>query len=160
MNSLDIAIIAIFLISIFIGLLRGITREIFSLLSIFCGIIIASRSYQKFSSLIFKYINNEPLANIISFVVAFLITSLLVSLIGIILEKMWKILHLTLFDRIFGAIFGIIRGFVLIGLMVILVEKFSIGAIQRLMASSMFFPFFSLLKDILISLFPFQFLEK
>ncbi|MEW6007787.1 MAG: CvpA family protein [bacterium] len=160
MNSLDIAIIAIFLISIFIGLLRGITREIFSLLSIFCGIIIASRSYQKFSPLIFKYINNEPLANIISFVVVFLITSLFVSLIGIILEKMWKILHLTLFDRIFGAIFGIIRGFVLIGLMVILVEKFPIGATQRLVASSMFFPFFSSLKDILISLFPFQFLEK
>ncbi|MEW6103615.1 MAG: CvpA family protein [bacterium] len=160
MNALDIVIVAIFLISILIGLLRGITREIFSLLSIFCGIIVASRGYQKFSPFFLKYINNESLANIISFVAVFLMTSLFISLIGILLEKVLKILHLSIFDRIFGAIFGAIRGLVLISLLVIIIEKFPISATEKLVQNSILFSLLSPLKDILLSLFPFQFLKK
>jgi len=160
MNGLDITIIAIILISTVIGLLKGITREIFSLLSIFCGIVGASRGYQNLFPFFSSKINNPALANMISFITLFLIISLLISLIGLILGKIWKILHLSLFDRIFGAIFGIIRGLVLVGLMAILIEKFPISRIQGLVQGSIFFPLLSFLKDILLSLFPFAFLER
>ncbi len=160
MNSLDIAIIAIILISTLVGLLRGITREIFSLLSIFCGIIGASRWYQKISPFFLSKINNEPLAQGISFIVVFLVISILISLIGIILGKIWRILHLTLFDRIFGAVFGIIRGLILIGLMIILIEKFPMTATEKFVQGSALFHLLFPLKDALLSLFPFSFLEK
>lgn len=158
MNSLDVIIIAIILISIFIGLLRGITREIFSLLSIFCGIIVASRYYQKLSLFFISKINNEILANAISFIVIFLVVAIFISLIGIILCKIWRILHLSLFDRVLGAFFGLIRGIILVALLAILIEKFPIGKIQKIADVSVFLPFVSPLKDILLSLFPFSFL--
>lgn len=160
MNPLDIVIIAIILISILVGLLRGITREIFSLLSIFCGIITASRYYQKLSPFFINKVGNETLANIISFIVIFLVVSLFISLIGMFLCRIWRILHLNLFDRIFGALFGLLRGLVLVTLVVILIEKFPIDKIQGIAKGSFFFPFLSPLKDILLSLFPFVFFER
>lgn len=158
--NLDIVIIAIILISILVGLLRGITKEIFSLLSIFCGIITASRYYQKLSFFFISKVHNEILANIISFVVIFLLVSLFISLIGMLLCKIWRILHLGLFDRIFGAVFGLIRGLVLVALVAILIEKFPIGKIQTMAHQSFLFPFLSPLRDILLSLFPFSFFER
>jgi len=157
---LDIIIVTITLTSTLVGFVRGITREIFSVLSIFIGIIGASRGYQDVLPIVRSKIQNEVLASIISFVVLFLIIVILVSLVGTVLCRIWRILHLSIFDRIFGGIFGLLRALIVLGLIAIIIKSFPFTPIYKLTQNSILFPYVEILGDFLLFLFPFSFVER
>jgi membrane protein required for colicin V production len=156
MNILDIIFIAVLLASTIMGLFRGATREIFSLGAIVCGIFGASRLYPKFTPYLAKYVSNPVLTNLLSFVIVFLVIAGSLMIISIILCKIWKILLLGWADRVAGALFGFVRGVVLIGVICALLSIFPLEKTKEMMENSQLLPSLSIIKEVLLSLFPFE----
>lgn len=117
---IDYAIIALIVISLFIGLLRGLIKEAFSLviwiLAIWIGLTF-SREFSVFLESMISY----PSARIASaFAILFVITLILGGLISFLLNELVKKTGLTGTDRFLGMIFGIGRGLVVVAIIIML----------------------------------------
>ncbi len=117
---IDYAIIALIVISLLIGLLRGLIKEAFSLvvwiLAIWIGLTF-SREFSVFLESMISY----PSARIASaFAILFVVTLILGALISFLLNELVKKTGLTGSDRFLGMIFGIGRGLVVVAIIVML----------------------------------------
>lgn len=118
MGSFDIAILVVVLGSIAIGLVRGLVRELLSLISWVLAFWLALVYSEPVSSLLDPYVT-VPLIKIGgAFAVIFVVTLLSTSLIGYLLYKLFSATGLKGPDRSLGAIFGLVRGCVIIALFV------------------------------------------
>lgn len=127
MNYLDI-IIAIVLILFAIGGLRnGIIREAFSLLAFIGGIYGAI----KFSTFVGKWLSNvinvsQEWISVISFIIVFIGLALIINWLGGLLANFISSLNLGFIDKIGGAVFGVAKGFLLVGVLILLIDFFDI----------------------------------
>ncbi|MCK5120731.1 MAG: CvpA family protein [Methylococcales bacterium] len=117
---IDYAIIALIVISLLIGLLRGLIKEAFSLvvwiLAIWIGLTF-SREFSVFLESMISY----PSARIASaFAILFVVTLILGALISFLLNELVKKTGLTGSDRFLGMIFGIGRGLVVVAIIIML----------------------------------------
>ena len=127
MNYLDI-IIAIILILFAIGGLRnGIIKETFSLVAFVGGIYGAFKLSDYVGNWLGKIINVSPeWMSVISFIIVFIALALLINWIGNLLSELFDSLNLGFIDKIGGLVFGIAKGFVLIGVLILLLDFFGI----------------------------------
>ncbi|MGV7221292.1 MAG: CvpA family protein [Nitrospinales bacterium] len=119
MAIFDILLIIVVVFSLIYSIFKGMTREIFSLLSLAAGYIVAVRYKSVGADWLIQYITNETAARLISFGLLFMITAAIVSVIGWYVKKL---IHssgaLSGLDRFFGAIFGVVKGvFIMVLLM-------------------------------------------
>jgi len=119
MATFDILLLIVVLFSFIYSIFKGMTREIFSLLALVAGYIVAVRYKGMGADWLSQYITNETAARLISFGLLFMITAAILSVIGWYVKKL---IHssdaLSGLDRFFGAIFGIIKGvFIMVLLM-------------------------------------------
>lgn len=121
-SLIDYGIIIIMMISILMGLIRGLMREIMSLI-IWSAAIITAIKYCKQGSGLFKTIIPESgLALLISFILITFIVLLIGGLINRLLETGIKHSNFTITDRFAGCIFGCTRGTVIIALIMVLLK--------------------------------------
>ena len=115
MNWLDITITTVFTIFMIIGLLRGLVRQVFAILAIGGGIIIATMFYDLIGSLLISYkiVINNSIANILGFVITLIISYLIIFLIGYLVLKLIGTLNLNWADRLGGGVLGGISGIVI-----------------------------------------------
>jgi len=87
MNWLDIAITIIFAVFLIIGLFRGFVRQVFSILAIGGGLIIATMFYDLIGNLLTanKFVINTSIANILGFVLVLVISYIIIFLIAVLL---------------------------------------------------------------------------
>ncbi|MFH1563607.1 MAG: CvpA family protein [Nitrospirota bacterium] len=156
MNPLDIFFLVIILISMTISLFRGMIKEIFSILSIVGGIIIANILYPKTAMLLIRFIKSSPWSNIIAFIIIFLIVCTLINLIGVFFQKTLKKLALNWLDRAGGVAFGFIRGVIIVVIIAIILAKFPIVG-HKLIASSQIVPHLSWVVKTLLAFLPHEF---
>ncbi|MFH2012491.1 MAG: CvpA family protein [Pseudomonadota bacterium] len=142
MYWLDTVIIVIIVISIIIGIKRGLVKEAFSLLSLILGIFIASRSYMEGAKIIDKLIHHPNIAKIISFIAIFLLVAVLLSIISILIKKLIKFVQLGWIDRLGGLAFGFVRGGIIIGVLLILITKYPVLGSDKWVKGSLTAPFF------------------
>lgn len=127
MNYLDI-IIGIILILFAIGGLRnGIIREAFSLAAFIGGIYGAIR----LSDMVGKWLSNlinvsQEWMSVISFIVVFIVLALLINWLGNLLANLLESVNLGFIDKIGGIILGIAKGFLLVGVLILLLDFFGI----------------------------------
>ena len=127
MNYLDI-IIAIILILFAIGGFRnGIIREAFSLVAFFGGIYGAMVLSGWVGNMLGKIINVSPewLA-VIAFMIVFIGLAILINWLGGMLAKLIESISLGFIDKIGGIVFGVAKGFLLIGVLIIVLDFFGI----------------------------------
>ena len=127
MNYLDI-IIGIILILFAIGGLRnGIIREAFSLAAFIGGIYGAIRLSDWAGNWIGKVINVSPeWMSVISFIIVFIALALLINWLGGLIANLVESLSLGFIDKIGGIVFGVVKGFLLVGVLILLLDFFGI----------------------------------
>jgi membrane protein required for colicin V production len=155
MSFLDYLILGIFSLSIIYSFARGAVREIFSLLALIAGYMVASRVYGYGTPYLERFISDSRLAGVISFIAVFLTVGLLVGIVGRILHVATKRVHLSFPNRLVGALFGFVKGVVFVSILLLVIPYFSDSASRgQLLKDSALAPFFAAATEAISSAFP------
>ncbi len=111
MNLIDILVWAVLLAFVIKGFMKGLVREVCSLVGLVMGIWAACKYYHSLSEAIRYYIHlPHSITIIFSFILIFLTIGLLFFFLGNLLTAIFKIALLGGVNRLGGAIFGLIQG--------------------------------------------------
>jgi len=108
-NLLDIVVLALVVLLGLKGLIRGLIKEVFGLVSVVGGVFFASRFADAFGTYIhsgFFPIENAGVRSLVGFVILFALIWAAVQLAGTILAKMMKVSGLGFVDKLGGMAVG------------------------------------------------------
>lgn len=127
MNWLDIAILIIIGLFAFLGLRRGLIREVFSIVAIGGAIIAGTMFYSYAGDLFIQYnlVKSKAIAGAGGFIVVMFVTYVVVKLIGRVLSGVIGALHLGWLDKMGGGTFGAVKGVIIVFLIISAVGFFS-----------------------------------
>ncbi|MDI1277225.1 CvpA family protein [Methylobacter sp.] len=117
---IDFTLIGLIFIFFVSGLLRGFTKEVFSLVFWMLAIWVSLMFSREFSGFLESTISHPSARMVASFVALFAITLSLGGLIGFLLSVLAKKTGLTFMDRFGGMVFGAVRGMIVVTVVVIL----------------------------------------
>lgn len=110
----DIAIVSVALVSIIIGFIRGVTKEILSLLSWGGSIFLTIMSFSWASGVARLYIKHGLIADFVTICVLFILFLTLISILNYVFSGFIKKSMLKGIDSFFGGVFGVIRGILIL----------------------------------------------
>jgi membrane protein required for colicin V production len=122
MSTIDIGILGIILLSGLVGLVRGITREFFGLVSWTGAIVSSYLGFPYAGKISHMYIHTPMLADGAAYVGLFVCFLIIFSIISQVLSNIIRDSSLSGIDRSLGALFGMVRG-----LIIIIVVEISVG---------------------------------
>ncbi|HEX4019624.1 MAG TPA: CvpA family protein [Acidobacteriaceae bacterium] len=128
MTLVDIVIIAVIVISTLAAISQGFFREIFSLVGLVIGLVVASWNYARLAIPLARLIHSPGIAEALAFLLIALVIMLIAGLIGTVLSKAVHGVGLGGLDRLLGAVFGLVRGCVLVMVAMIAIAAFRPGA--------------------------------
>ncbi|MGZ5007484.1 MAG: CvpA family protein [Methylobacter sp.] len=117
---IDFTFIGFVFISVVTGLLRGLGKEVFSLVFWILAIGVGLMFSREFSAFLESIISHPSVRIAASFMALLTITLSLGGLIGFLLSVLTKKTSLTFTDRFGGMIFGVIRGLIIVTVVVIM----------------------------------------
>ena len=127
MNYLDIIIGIILIIFAYGGLRNGIIREAFSLAAFIGGIYGAIKLSDLVGQWLGKLINvSQDTMSVISFIVVFIALVLIINWLGNVIAGVIESVSLGFIDKLGGIAFGIAKGFLLVGIIILLLDFFGI----------------------------------
>ncbi len=110
------------------GIVNGLIKEIFGLLGVIGGVLLASRYAQTAGNLIndrIYKINNEELIIFAGFLSVLIVFWILCLLIGFVLSKLIKMSGLGFLDRLGGFLFGCAKVFLIFAILIFCIGRFS-----------------------------------
>ncbi|MBU6459785.1 MAG: CvpA family protein [Proteobacteria bacterium] len=113
MTVFDYGVIAVIVVSAIIGLIRGLTRELLSLLGWFVAIWLVMHETLMVAGLMPKSITNAAGRDGLAFLLLFMLGFLVTWLVRIFLTRFIEGAGLGGLDRILGLVFGSVRGLAL-----------------------------------------------
>jgi membrane protein required for colicin V production len=117
MNGMDIAILVILGAFVLKGLLRGLLKELCSLVGLAAGAFLAFRFYAPLAEAMAKSLKlPHGLCAAVSFSALFLATILFFAVLGFLLSRFLKLLFLGGANRVAGGLFGLIQGVLVMAL--------------------------------------------
>ncbi len=117
MNGLDIAILVILGAFILKGMLRGLLKELCSLLGLAAGAFLAFRFYGPLAESVARSLRlPHGVCVTVSFFALFLATILFFAVLGYLLSRFVKLLFLGGANRVAGALFGLVQGVLVLAL--------------------------------------------
>ena len=129
MNPVDVVVIVFALIMATKGMIRGLVRELFGLIALFAGIFVAHAYHAYLGHLIASYITvSLTTANISAFFIIFFAVYIALFLVGLTISSMIRKIDLGFIDRVFGFAFGAFKAFLVVMILVLLVDSFSMFA--------------------------------
>ena len=111
---LDIALIAVMLISGLLAMVRGFMREIFSIIAWILAAGATLYAYSKLLPLAKQYFNNDIVAAVAVIGGVFLVTLLIVSIVTVRIQTWCSTAAVGALDRTLGFLFGLARGLVIV----------------------------------------------
>jgi membrane protein required for colicin V production len=124
MNILDIIFLILIGLSIIYSFIRGLVRELFSLLAIILGFFGATYGYLAMANWLRRWMGNETLAQVLGFAILFFLIALGLGLLGRALSRLLKKMDLSWADRMGGAAFGFIKAIFLIAIILLVLTAF------------------------------------
>lgn len=120
---LDIVLGIIIILFFIWGLAKGIVRNIFGLLGVIAGILLASRYAPNFIIAHSKW----EFAKELSFIVLFIIVFLVIYLIGQLIYKLLSTMKISFIDHLMGGVLGIVKGCIIVWIICFIVLVFPNG---------------------------------
>ena len=118
MGTVDIVIIVVIGILTITGFWKGIVKQIFGLVGVIAGYILAVKFYEPSSKFLMSI--HPGTARVISFIAIFLACIVVAHLVGWGIGKFLAISQLGLLNRIGGGLLGFLKGCILVAVMVML----------------------------------------
>lgn len=119
MSMVDIAIIAIILVSLAVGMFRGFIREVLSLASWIVALW-AAYVYARVGGVYLEpYIPQLPLRIVAAFAGIFVVVLVAASFLGYLLSRLLPLSGISGIDRSLGMLFGVARGVIVVGLLLL-----------------------------------------
>ncbi len=122
----DLAIIFIVFVSFVVGFVRGVTKEILSILSWVGGIFLTISIFPHVKSFTRDYISHKLIADFVTICVLFVLFLTILSSINYFCSKIVKKSIFNNADRFLGGILGIIRGIIIVAAINIGISNFLI----------------------------------
>ncbi len=111
MNFIDIIVAIVLVIAAIGGLRSGVTRQLFSIVGVIVGFILAN----KFAMFVGTFIGlSNQWALIAGFVLVFVLAMVLTSLVGGLIKKLFHAVGLGIFDYILGAALGVAKAVIIL----------------------------------------------
>lgn len=120
MTIFDYLVLFVLLASVVISTLRGLVKEILSLVGWVVAFVVANAYGAQLAPLLPAMIPGESVRLMVAFVALFLGARILMGLLSLALEALVKASGLSLADRGLGGLFGLARGIVIVLFAVIL----------------------------------------
>lgn len=113
-NTLDLILVAVLAISVLVGLIRGVVREVLSVASWAISIYLALRFAPLVSEKYLKQlIDNDYIAYVVSFVGIIIVGLVAIGLVNLLISQLFRVTGLSFINRLLGMVFGFIRGVIL-----------------------------------------------
>jgi membrane protein required for colicin V production len=110
MLALDWIFAAVLLVSVLLGLWRGLVYEVLSLLSWLVALVAARYFAVDVAMWLPMQGSSDTLRYVVGFVLVFIAVVLVGSLIAVVFKKLMTTVGLRPVDRVLGALFGALRG--------------------------------------------------
>ena len=120
MTIVDIAVLAIIGISIALGVLRGLVREVLALVAWVAAFVLSNFLAPEAARLLPQGMGSEEVRLLVSYVVVFIIVLVALSVLAVLASKIVKVVGLGVSDRAVGGVFGLVRGVLVVMILVLL----------------------------------------
>lgn len=117
-NWIDVALGGAVVISMIVGVSRGLIREVLSLIAWALSIWVAYRFSQDVSKTIQQFIQDEQISYLAAFGGLFLVTLFAIGMLNLLIGMLLNLTKLSGTDRLLGVIFGFLRGIIIAALLV------------------------------------------
>ena len=114
MTLFDYVVLFVLAASVVISMLRGLVKEILSLLSWIVAFVLANAYGAQLAALLPSMIPGESVRLMVAFVALFIGVRLLMGLLMMALDALIKASGLSLADRGLGGLFGLARGIIIV----------------------------------------------
>lgn len=124
MNWADWAIIGIFSLSCFIGLIRGFAREALSLVIWISAVLVARLFGGQLETLLVGHIETPSVRLMTAYAILFISTLLIGAMVSYLIGALIRATGLSGTDRLLGMVFGAARAFIIVMAILILLPGF------------------------------------
>ncbi|UCG14061.1 MAG: CvpA family protein [Deltaproteobacteria bacterium] len=139
MNILDFVLLTIMAVAMVRGLMRGMIRQIASLLGILTGFVVAGHLYIRFLPLLRRQLPSVPYLEVLSYLAVFATTWLAILLMGLLAAKVSRASLMGGADRLLGGAFGLLKGATAAVVLVAILTLFLPGKSQIIKGSLLSF---------------------
>ncbi len=147
MNIFDILILIILGAFTLKGLVRGLMKELCTLVGLIAGALLALNFHGPLAeSMVLAFSLPEQLCAILAFLAIFLLTMLIFIFIGMILSRYVKLMYVGGLNRVAGGLFGLVQGILILSLIVfaLTLRPLPVGLDDQLEVSTLAPPFIHL----------------
>ena len=124
MSYLDIFLIVIIVWGAYNGFLKGLVKELASILGIIFGIYLAKNYYSFLDQKLYLLFESEAnYLSLISAIIIFLLTIMIFKIVASFLTKFLKLIALGLLNKIIGAIFGVLKSLLILCVIIFVFSK-------------------------------------
>jgi len=123
MNWIDIAIIAIIIISMVMGFINGFVKEVASLAALILGIWGAIRFSSFTAGKLYDYFDmTGQYVGIISFLITFGIIVIIIHFIGMVVDKLMEAVALGFINKLLGIAFGLFKSILIMSVIFVVMN--------------------------------------
>lgn len=123
MNWFDLAIAALVIAGALYGLSQGLVRQVFALLGLVAGLVIAGQSHTALGGLL-TFISDRGVANVVAFIVILIAVMIAAGLAGRVVARALKIAMLGCVDSVLGVALGLAQAIIFAQLALLLLAKY------------------------------------
>ena len=157
LNVLDIILLIILAVTSVVGIVKGLVRQVFGLLSVIMGVIIALGFYKQVSWICLRFISSEVLAQFLGFLMVFLAVVCVGWLSSHLLSKIIKG-PLKLLNNVLGGCLGFLTGILICSVVIFALSVFPVS--QKALKDSQLSPVCMKITRTMVGLIPKDLKEK
>ncbi len=125
-NILDLAFLIVILVSVLLGFMKGLVRQLLALFFLALGLVLAFIFYPDLAAVFLRRLRDPLASDFAAFLLILLSTILAGTLLTLLAKKVIVIGPLKIIDRLTGAGFGLIRGIILSFVLIAMMHSFQI----------------------------------